>query len=70
MKRHLVRSRSDKSVVYKVDVYDTFAECNCPAFQFRKQCAHIKFILKKYYASNNNIGSDADVRSESDKPGV
>lgn len=52
MKRHLVKSRTDKSIVYKVDVYDTFCECNCLAFQFRKICAHTKFILDKYYASN------------------
>jgi len=49
MKTHLVRSQSDKNKVYRVNVYDTFAECDCEAFKFRKNCKHVRYIYDKHY---------------------
>lgn len=49
MKTHFVKSRTDPNKIYQVDIYDTFAECNCESFKFRHQCSHVKFILNKHY---------------------
>ena len=54
MKTHLVRSQSDKDKIYKVSIYHTFAECDCEAFKFRKNCKHVRYILDKYYRPKNN----------------
>ena len=49
IKRYKVRSRTDENIIYNIIVGDTFSECDCPAGQFHRMCAHQKFILKKYY---------------------
>lgn len=54
MNTHYVRSQTDPKIIYTVEIHDTFATCDCPAFSFRQQCKHIKFILDKHYAKREN----------------
>jgi hypothetical protein len=62
IKRFKVRSRTDPNVVYNVIAGYTFSECDCPAGQFRRKCAHQKFILEKYYGqSKSKPNSDAEI---------
>lgn len=41
-----IESSSRKGLTHKVVDYDTFMECDCEAFHFRKYCSHIKKALK------------------------
>lgn len=65
VKRHKVRSRSQKQVVHEVEVWeDGFMTCSCIGFAYRRTCAHIKFITKKYYAGGQTKSKMADGKAK------
>jgi len=47
IKRAFISSTSDK--IYHAAIYDTHDTCDCPGFQFRNTCKHIKELQKKLY---------------------
>ena len=48
IKVYQIPSKTTPGVVYTVEVFDTFIQCNCLSFQYRNRCSHSDSVSKQY----------------------
>ncbi len=46
-----------KGDIYTTLIYETFDDCNCPGFNFRKNCKHVEKLKKFYNLKNQKNGN-------------
>lgn len=49
MNKYYVKSRSDPSKLHVILDLETFFECDCKQFEFKKKCRHIEEVKKRFH---------------------